>query len=239
MPTLVSDTIRLAFRKLGAIRAGQEVSSSDAADALASLTSLYSEWISAGTFGRVYNIPLMQETELTATANMHYNAVTDEAITITLPSTMAACDCCTWNYRDYGWCLPEGYWDGVNVPPDLTVMMVTDSYGVARATYVYDAYVQLWMRVDTILLTDEAPLSGRGADGLASKLAIRLTDQYGEELLTRITISSAASYQMALVSKYGQAEPCGASCGPSAASTTTQGTSFNFAAYFTGQLEPN
>lgn len=199
-----------ALKKLGVLRAGGEMTAADAADMLASLSSQYIEWVTGGTFGRVYNTPVSSSGTVTASPNQHINILTPDEVTVDLPATVE------WFYwenwrpcRDYGWGLsiPFGGSDGLNVPRDKAVVMVTDQYGATRATYVYDGTVQRWMRVDSLTLTDEAPLSARGPDGLAAVMAMRVADDYG---LTpgQATIMAANRYKLALVSNHGN-DDCG------------------------------
>ena len=192
MPYTVRDVGTLALRKLGVLRSGGEPSAADAEAARQSLESLYSEWITQGTFGRVYNVAITKSGSVTPGHSMHVNVTTDEEVSIDLPATM-----------------PRDFWStwrgdlGLNVPRDKSVVIVTDQFGAGRATYVYDGTTQRWMRTDTIKLSDEAPLSARGMDGLASVLAIRLTEQFGSELASPQTLRSANSYRTALVCNFG------------------------------------
>ena len=192
MPHTVRDVGTLALRKLGVLRSGGEPSAADAEAARQSLESLYSEWITQGTFGRVYNVAITKSGSVTPGHSMHVNVTTDEEVSIDLPATMQ---------RDF-WSTWRGDL-GLNVPRDKSVVIVTDQFGAGRATYVYDGTVQRWMRTDTIKLSDEAPLSARGIDGLASVLAIRLTEQFGSELASPQTLRSANSYRTALVCNFG------------------------------------
>ena len=52
MPHSVRDVGTLALKKLGVLRSGGSPSAADAEAARQSLESLYSEWITQGTFGR-------------------------------------------------------------------------------------------------------------------------------------------------------------------------------------------
>lgn len=211
MAYTVRDTCTKAFKKLGVLRAGGEMRTADAEDARVSLQSFYMECISKGTFGRVYDVVLSQAGTVTAGGNQHFSVTTDDAVTVDLPSTLPACHWDTWRpCRDYGWGLnvPVGGDPNVVVPRDLSVVMVTDQFGAGRATYVYDGTVQRWMRIDTLALNDEAPLSARGFEGLASVLAMRLSDEYGESLMTTGTIRAANAYKLALVSRLGVGDDC-------------------------------
>lgn len=206
MPKTVRDTATLALKKLGVLRAGGEPKAADAADAAASLQSFYMECITQGTFGRVYNVSMTAAGTVTPSGNQHVNVLTEDAVSIDLPASVPACYWETWRpCRDYGWGLnvPFGTDTGVTVPRDKAVVMVTDQFGDTRATYVYDGTVQRWLRVDEMGLTDEAPLSARSPDGLASVLALRLTDLFGDGMLSPITVQSANRYKTALVTNYG------------------------------------
>lgn len=204
------DVINLSLKKIGVLRSGGEATASDAADALASLASLYEEWISQGAFGRVRDVVVNLAGTATAYPNVHVNE-TVSGVTIELPQTVPYDYWYTWRpYRDYGWGLnvPLGGDDGYNVPRDKSVIRITSSENTTRATYIYDGTIQRWMRIDNITLADEAPLSARGFDGLASVLAVRLTELFGSELAGPQTMRSANRYSVALVTNYGNEEDC-------------------------------
>lgn len=201
----VGDVVRLALKKLGVLRPGGEPKAADAADSAASLISWYQECINKGTFGRVGDLVVSEATEATAYPNVHINEMVS-GVTINLPDTVPYDYWYTWRpCRDYGWGLnaPLGGDPGVNVPRDKSVIQITSKLDDTRATYIYDGTVQRWMRIDTLALTSEAPLSARGFDGLASVLATRLIDFYGPDLLSPSTIQSANSYKTALVTNHG------------------------------------
>lgn len=204
------DVITLSLKKIGVLRSGGEASTSDASDALASLASLYEEWISQGAFGRVRDVVVNLAGEATAYPSVHINEMVDGVI-IDLPSVVPYDYWYTWRpHRDYGWGLnvPLGGDDGNNVPRDKSVIRITSSENTTRATYIYDGTIQRWMRIDNLTLTDEAPLSARGFDGLASVLAIRLTELFGSELAGPQTLRSANRYSVAIVTNYGNEEFC-------------------------------
>ena len=199
------DVINLALKKLGVLRAGGEASAADAADGLASLVSLYQEWISNGTLGRVGSVIVTQPGTATAIPNIHVNE-TVAGVTIDLPQTVDYWFWDTYNpCRDYGWGLnvPLGGTESIGVPRDKAVVRITSTENETRATYIFDGTIQRWMRIDNLGLTDEAPLSARSFDGLASVLAIRLTEYFGSELASPVTLQSANRYKSALVTNYG------------------------------------
>lgn len=204
MPASVRDIATLALRKLGVLRSGGEPSAADAEAARESLESWYAECIQGGTFGRVANVVVANAGSFDVEPSVHVSATTD-GVVVDLPATVPSDHWNTWRpCRDYGWGkhVPIGGEPDVIVPRDKAVVAVTSSTNVNRATYVFDRTVQRWMRTDTLALGDEAPLSARGVDGLASVLAIRLTEQFGSELAGPQTLRSASRYQMALVTNY-------------------------------------
>lgn len=206
MVETVRDIATKAARKLGILRAGGELKAADAQDMLASLTSFYQECVNVGTFGRVSDVPISAAYTGTAGVNQHINVLTADTVTITLPKTVPYYYWDTWMpCRDYGWGLnvPLGGDTGANVPPDKSVVRITSEFNAGRASYVYDGTVQRWMRFDNLELEDEAPLSARGADGLAAVLAERVADEFGQETLSPLTMRAANRYRVALVTHHG------------------------------------
>ena len=211
----IRDVVTLALKKLGVIRGGGVPSSQDASDALASLSSFYNELIENGTCGRVWSVPIEQAFEGVAGSNQHINVLTDDAVSIEIPAVMPSDWCGSWRpNRDYGWGLNIPHpASGNNVPDDLTVVRITDQFGPARATYLYDAPIQRWMRIDDLSIMDantvlnrEAPLSARSPDGLASLLAYRVADQFGDTSLSPLTIRAANTYKSSLALGFGRAD---------------------------------
>lgn len=196
--------IQRALSKLGVLRVGGEPSAAEAAEGLSVLESMFQEWVNAGTFGRIWPVNVGSAATFDAGGNVHYSVTTPEAVMIELPATMPWNGCWFWRpERDYGWGLPAWEGWGVNVPQDLTVVSITDQYGFGRATYIYDGPVQRWVKLEGLTLDDEAPLSARNSDGLASVLAIRLSDVYGESPQPA-TIGAASRFRIALVTNHGK-----------------------------------
>lgn len=179
----VRDICTKAYVKLGVVRAGDAPGAADMASALASLESWYAEAISQGSFGRVTSV--IQTTDVTASPGQHINNLTGDPLTVTLPDQIES------------WWWAEG-----RVPADLSVVVTTNLTSV-RKTYIYDGQIQRWVSTTDLILNDEAPLSSRGPDGLASLLAVRLSDEYGADLLSPLTMQSANRYKLALVSRHG------------------------------------
>lgn len=211
MAATIRDVITLALKKLTVVRGSGEPKSQDAADALASLSSFYAELISNGTCGRVYEFPVTQGYDNKAWPNTHYAVMDEDGVDIELPDTVPTSWWGTWvPSRDYGWGLNVPYADGITTPRDLGIVRITHKDTDERATYMYDATVQRWMRVDNLNIPDqhavlnrEAPLSARNMDGLAALLATRIADQFGQDLLSPLTIRAANAFKVGLVTNMG------------------------------------
>ena len=210
----IRDVVTLALKKLGVIRGGGVPSSQDASDALASLSSFYNELIENGTCGRVWSVPITTAFEGNAGYNQHIAITTDQSVTIDLPDLMPSSWCCSWRpERDYGWGLNVPYSDGETTPRDLSVVRITSTENDNMATYLYDSPFQRWMRIDNLSIMDanavlnrEAPLSARNPDGLASLLAYRIADQFGDTSLSPLTIRSANTYKSSLALGFGRTD---------------------------------
>lgn len=204
-------TVTRALRKLGVLRSSGEPTAADAASGLASLQSFYMECISGGAFGRVFNVPISAAGTVTAGGNQHINILTADEVDVDLPATVPMYHWDTWRpCRDYGWGLnvPLGNDTGENVPRDKSVVSVTTQYGETRATYVYDSPIQRWLRIDSLDLNDEAPLSARSPDGLAALLAVRMADEFGDSTLSPLTLQAANKYKRDLVTNFGVGGYC-------------------------------
>lgn len=205
------DVIQRAQLEQGVIRSGGVPTGSDASDCLGMLQSLYAGMVTNGAFGRVRDVNISAPGSITTGVNQHINVTTDEAVTVTIPATVPHDYWDTWMpCRDYGWGLnvPFGADTGANVPRDKSVIAVTDQFGPGRVMYVYDGTIQRWMRIDELSLTEEAPLSARNYDGLASLLALSVVDMFGDALLSAQTVRAANQYKLALVTNYGNGEDC-------------------------------
>ena len=69
-----------------------------------------------------------------------------------------------------------------------------------RQAYVWDR--NAWVRIDDVEAADEAPLSGRGRNGLAACVAKHYVDEFGGAITAGIALQ-ARNFQMALSLKYG------------------------------------
>jgi hypothetical protein len=157
--TTIRETVRSALRKVGALTRGAEPSSSQARDGLEAFQSLLLEWVDNGKFGRLTNVIASADYEAS-----EQERVVSGGFTITLPDTVVDDD------------------TGETRPPKDLSLVVVVTAGAAPQVNLYDADRGEWVRLDTLEVADDAPLAGRGSDGLASCLAKRLAEEYGPPL---------------------------------------------------------
>lgn len=207
----VRDIVTLALKKLGVLRGSGTANNADAESGRASLQSFLMSCITARTFGDVASVLVTDAGAITAALNQHINATVD-GVAVDLPDTVPACFWyCFEPYGDYGWpwCNPSTYAsDNMKVPDDLSVVRVTSTESDDRLTYLFDGTIQRWLRIDNLTLNSEAPLSARDSDGLASVLAVRLSDEFTDP--RPATVLAAKRFKLALVEV--RASTCGDYC---------------------------
>lgn len=148
------DIIRTALRKAGALSAGSEPTAAEAREALQALQSLYLEWVDRAVFGRL----------TTVSAAGAYEAGEGERViangfSVTFPSLVTeGCE--------------------TRPPNDLSLILVVTA-GAEPDCRIYDANRAEWVSLNGLSLSDNAPLAGRGGDGLAACLVRRIAGDYG------------------------------------------------------------
>lgn len=182
------DLTKRSLRKLFVLASGREPTGSQAQDALDALLSLYKEFVGQGVFGRLNPVII---TASTYTARENERVVCNNAtgVTVTLPDTI------TLNllrespyyvsYDDLG-STASGYDYGRGYPTEIiprpprdgSVITVTDMFSNLDLTWIYDGPPARWISIDSLGLSDNAPLTGRYANGLAAILAIRLASEW-------------------------------------------------------------
>lgn len=178
------DIIRTALRKTGALSSGSEPTASEANDGLEALQSLYLEWVDRAVFGRLKTVK--------ATADYvagEGERVVSNGFEIGFPTTVDD-DCET------------------REPADLALIMVVTA-GVEPDIRVRDANRGEWVAVNGLGLSDDAPLAGRGSDGLSSCLARKIAGGYG--LPVDDQIERAANRFVSALSRKSTAQTVGAS----------------------------
>lgn len=208
MPTARS-IVTLALRKLGRVGSGREPRPVDATDGFEALVSLYRGWINAGTFGRLRDV--VPTGSYVATGNERILRMDGAQLEVSLPEVVAAHPderrCCLGTIVAFTV-------DGavsvsqnqrlllqVTTPRDLAPIVITDTATGNVADYVYDGSMKKWVPLWNLDIDDEAPLSFRNSDGLASCLAVKIADQFGADI-PATTALSANSFQASLATGF-------------------------------------
>lgn len=205
--------VNTALRKLGVAGGGRDARPSDAADTLAALQGLYASWITAGAFGRLYDV----------TADGDHYARPGQHVLRMSGSVFLPGHECAWRYRD-GYLEEvtdndgeailddagnpilseqEVTWRPPPAPPphDCAVVVVTDEEGGKTVQFIFDGAVKQWREPHLLTLDEEAPLSARDPQGLAAELAVTVSDQFGSDVQAA-TIRAARAYRTALTHRY-------------------------------------
>lgn len=143
------DIVTSALKLARVLRSGGTPSAAESEDGMACLQGLYDSWISGGMFGRLEDVYLTADD--TAEEGRRYTLAA--GVTLTESTTIAA----------------EDSRDGTErAPRDLAVYESLDSDG-NRSVRLFDRTA--WVDLLDLDSSDVAPLSGRGATGLAAALA--------------------------------------------------------------------
>lgn len=204
--------VTTALRKLGRVGGGREARSPDVQDGFEALVSLYRGWINSGTFGRLHDI--VPTGNYMAVGNERILRTTNAVFEVTLPELVTTYNASAQRY--YGTTItitqvgedvdvqvqPSQPIQGHNVTPprDLAPVIITDQGG-KTIDFLYDGSLKKWVPIYLMDLDDEAPLSFRDSNGLASCLAINIADQWGADVHPA-TAQAAAGFRSALVTRF-------------------------------------
>lgn len=208
--------VNTALRKLGRLAGGREARLSDATDTLATLQGLYGSWIAAGAFGRLADVVPAGSSYVSAGNERIYRR--EDTLSVTLPEFVAESEPGAYGRgaRYYGTVITvEDTADGASVtvepgqpigattlPRDGSVVAITDANTGAHRTWLYDGTAKRWDGLDGLTLDSEAPRSAADPDGLASALAIAISDQWGADVHPA-TMASARGFREAMTHRYG------------------------------------
>jgi len=208
----------LALRKLGVLGSGRDARGTDMTDTLDALRGMYTAWVSSGAFGRLWDV-VPTGTNYTATGGERIFRQSAATLTVTLPELVAECQQSDYGHepvRYYGTNItvstvgdvttvlveasqPIGY----AVPPrDASCVVISDQVGGQTLTSLYDGHSKRWQTVEGLGLDDDAPRSDADLQGLASCLAIEISDQFGADISDQ-TIVAAGRYKTAMVARFG------------------------------------
>lgn len=197
----VSSVINRALRKLGKLGAGRDARTNDAQDALDVLRGLYTSWIISGAFGRLSDVVVSGD--FTAYENQRIVRPIGVTAEITLPDFVSMyCEPLPYNLeRDQYAGLYENVVGTSRPPRDGAVVVVIDQETGTIANWIYDGTVKIWRQIDTLGLTDEAPMSAADPEGLAACLAVECADQFGADP-SPFTTRAAVRFYTAMTSRF-------------------------------------
>jgi hypothetical protein len=196
----VSDVIRLAMQRLRLTAGGEAISALEATDGLIAFQSMFDGWATNGLFGRLNDvIPAANYT-----ANEQDRVINDGGYVITLPLTIQP------NYA-YAPTYPGNQYAPLTSayprpPRDLAQIEVLTANVSVRS--IYDAHSRAWVPIQAMTLTQVAPLSNRGAQGLASCLALQIADDFDAQPSPGIQ-RVATLFMFGLSARYGSSRRTG------------------------------
>lgn len=196
-----SSIINRALRKIGRLGAARDARVNDAQDALDVLRGLYTSWVTSGALGRMADIVVSGD--VTAGEGQRIVRPIGVASEVTLPETISSF--ATYPPPPYGSVWPytvlyEGVDANVRPPADGTAVSVVDQETGTASYWVYDGSLKLWAQIDTLALTDTAPMSSADPEGLAAVLALECADQFGADI-SPLTARAAGRFMWSLTNK--------------------------------------
>lgn len=197
-----SSIINRALRKIGRLGAGRDARQADAEDALDALRGLYTAWIASGAFGRLSDV-VLADGDYTAGENMRVVRPIGVTAEVTLPDFVPMyADPRPYDQEYPYYQSSYANVDGTNRPPrDGAVVVIADQETGTIVNWIYDGTVKIWRQIDTLTLTDEAPISVADPEGLAAVLALEVSDQFAGEPGTA-TARAAQRFITALTSRF-------------------------------------
>jgi len=200
------DVIKRALKKIHVLPSGMNPSSAQTADAMAALSGMLTEFVTIGTFGRLYDVIADEDVTAREWTRIRCAAGVD----VTLPTTITQQIANSWPWEfssyggdgpDYGWYYQVG-WDVYPRPPfDMAPIVVVDSAGVETVS-MYNASTGAWVTINGLDASATFPLNVGWVEGFAAMLAERLADEYSRTL-GAATTQLARNCRSALSSRFG------------------------------------
>lgn len=150
--------ITAAYRKARVRGRGDVLDAEEAADGLITLQSFYDELVSEGAFGRLTDVIISAAYEA-----QEQERVFNPANTYTVTKVTAVDD------GD-----AEG---GVRKPRDLALIVIV---GTTTANWIFNSQTGAWVSLSALTDASTAPLSERGADGLACLFSAFIAEENGK-----------------------------------------------------------
>ncbi len=186
----VRATITRALRKLRILPAGGQPKASELADGVTVVQGLFDGWGSGGMFGRLSTI-IGDDGDTVSFGTDEYLEVILWEATVDDPAVELPV-----RVRDI-------FTDETRTPPDLSYSEVVDEETGTRKAFLWDARQARWVRVDNLTADSVMPLSGRGSEGLAAVLAMRMAEEYGAQV-GPLVVREAGAFLQAMSTRYGE-----------------------------------
>lgn len=216
--TTARTVCNLALRKLGVLGSGRDARTPDLNDTLDALKGMYCAWVASGAFGRLQDVVPTGDNYVTSGSQRVFRQSAD-TMTVTLPELVSECQRGDYGHepvRYYGTNITVTTINGETIvtvepsqpigyalpPRDATAVIISDQVGGQTNTWLYDGTLKKWENVERLQLDMEAPRSAADVQGLASCLAIEISDQFGSDLQEQ-TIVAAGRYKTALAARFG------------------------------------
>lgn len=214
----------LALRKLGVVGSGRDARATDLVDTLNALRSMYLGWIASGASGRLVDVVITDD--YCARPNERMIRESEDACFVSLPQISV--DGC-WRH-DFG--TNSLVWDPIldgdgapildeynrdiladpirerrtlpcaKPPRDNSAIVINDICTGNTQTYLYDGTAKKWQTIDGLTLDDEAPRSYADLNGLASSLAVEVSDQFGSDIPEATAVASLR-FKSGMVLRFG------------------------------------
>lgn len=157
--TTCTTIIERAYRKARLRGPTEAPTAAEAAAGLETLQAYYLELVADGAFGRLTEVIVTDDYE--AGENERIYNTSGGAVTITLPETVV--DDLTGEDRP---------------PRDRSLVVVS---GSPQAAHIYSAALGAWQEITSLTQNSTAPLAELSVDGLASAVAVRLSNENGKD----------------------------------------------------------
>lgn len=214
----------LALRKLGVVGSGRDARPTDMVDTLNALRSMYLGWIASGASGRLVDVVITED--YCARPNERVIRESEDACFVSLPQiSVDGCwrhdfgtNSLVWDpiWDDTGAPIQDDYGNEILADPvrqprnqgcikpprDGSAITITDMCMGRTQTYLYDGTVKKWQTIDGLTLDDEAPRSYADLNGLASCLAVEISDQFGSDIPEATAVASMR-FKTSLVTRFG------------------------------------
>ena len=171
-----NDIIRLAFNMTGIVPLGDVPSADEAEFGMTALQSMYDGWVEGGMFGRLNDV----YKEVAYEAKEQDRVIAPAGVIVTLPETIDSVA-------------------GKRAPRELSCIVTI--IGGEQVSRIY--HKGAWLGLNGLTLSDEAPLSDRGAFGLSAALAMMIAETFQRGILSASTASMARQFIGSLSMKLG------------------------------------